>query len=55
MGSSAPKLTVVKGTINAIIVAAKTGMALFCDAQAHPVPKFRYSDTGYQARICILR
>lgn len=48
MGSSAPKLPVVKGTINAFIVAARTAMALFCDAQAHPVPKFRYSAAEYR-------
>lgn len=49
MGSSAPKLPVVKGTINAIIVAARTAMALFCDAQAHPVPKFRCSAAEYRS------
>lgn len=41
MGSSAPKLVVAKGTINAVTVAADTSNALFCDAQAHPTPKFR--------------
>lgn len=41
MGSSAPKLVVAKGTINAVTVAADTPNALFCDAQAHPTPKFR--------------
>ncbi|XP_068224097.1 cell adhesion molecule Dscam1 isoform X19 [Palaemon carinicauda] len=42
MGSSAPKLLVAKGTINAVIVREQSPFALFCQGQAHPVPMFRW-------------
>ncbi|KAK4314722.1 hypothetical protein Pmani_014003 [Petrolisthes manimaculis] len=41
MGSSGPKLTVAKGTINAVTVGTSSTLTLPCNAQANPAPMFR--------------